>query len=57
MNEDEARKCFEIAKNAVKSQQFDKAEKFLNKSIKLHDNSEAQVLLQRLDFLRSNAAT
>jgi hypothetical protein len=56
MNEDEANKCFEIAKSAVKLKQFDKAEKFLSKSIKLHDNQEAQVLLRRLDYLRSNSA-
>jgi hypothetical protein len=41
MNSDEARKCFEIAKSAVKMNQFDKAEKFLAKSIKLHDNQDA----------------
>ena len=35
MNEDEAQKCFDIAKLAVKQNDFDKAQKFLNKSLKL----------------------
>lgn len=35
MNADEARNCLEIAKAAVKVRNFDKAEKFLVKSIKL----------------------
>lgn len=35
MNEDEAKKCFDIAKEAIKLQLWDKAEKFLLKSIKL----------------------
>lgn len=41
MNEDEAKKCFDIAYAAAKAKNFDKAEKFCLKSIKLHDNSEA----------------
>lgn len=56
MNADEALKCYEIAKNAVKVNNFDKAEKFLTKSIKLHETADAQVLLQRLDYLRKKAA-
>lgn len=55
MNADEAKKCFEIAKQAVNLKNFDKAEKFLVKSIKLHSTDEAQVLLQRLDYLRKHA--
>lgn len=45
MNLEEAKRCFEIAKNAVNDKQFDKAEKYLIKSIKLHETDEAQVLL------------
>ena len=56
MNAEEAKKCYEIAQYAVKLKQFDKAEKFLTKSIKLCESEEAQVLLQRLDFLRKQAA-
>jgi len=55
MNEDEAKKCFDIAKEAVKQKKWDKAEKFLQKSIKLFETQEAQVLLQRIDYLRQNS--
>lgn len=41
MNEDEARKCYELAQNAVKQSDFDKARRFLTKSIKLHSTPEA----------------
>jgi hypothetical protein len=53
MNAEESKKCFEIAQAAVKAHQFDKAEKFLLKSIKLYETPDAQILLQRLDFLKS----
>ncbi len=49
MNADEAAKCLIIAKRAINERNFDKAEKFLVKSIKLHENNEAQSLLARLD--------
>ena len=55
MNAEEAKKCYEIAYEAVKLKQFDKAEKFLVKSIKLFETTEAQILLQRLDFLRKHS--
>ena len=55
MNADEAEKCLNIAKRAINERNFDKAEKFLVKSIKLHDNNEAQTLLQRLDAIRASA--
>lgn len=45
MNADEARRCFEIAKDACTRNDFDKAQKFLVKSISLHETPEAQVLL------------
>ena len=41
MNADEAAKCINIAKRAINDRDFDKAERFLVKSIKLHDNNEA----------------
>ena len=41
MNADEAAKCLQIAKRAINERNFEKAEKFLVKSIKLHDNNEA----------------
>ena len=56
MNADEAEKCLNIAKRAINERNFDKAEKFLVKSIKLHDNNEAQTLLQRLDAIRASAS-
>jgi len=41
MNDDEAQKCLIIAKRAINERNFEKAQKFLIKSIKLHDNNEA----------------
>ena len=45
MNADEALKCLAIAKRAINERNFDKAEKFLIKSIKLNETNEAQTLL------------
>ncbi len=45
MNADEAKKCLNIAKEAINNRNFDKAAKFLVKSIKLHETNEAQGLL------------
>jgi DnaJ-domain-containing protein 1 len=41
MNADEAQKCLVIAKRAINERNWDKAEKFLVKSIKLEETSEA----------------
>lgn len=41
MNESEAIRCYEIAQAAVKANQFDKAERLLLKSIKMHDSPAA----------------
>ena len=41
MNADEAEKCLNLAKRAINERDFDKAEKFLIKSIKLHETNEA----------------
>ena len=56
MNADEARKCLSIARKAIESEQWEKAEKFLVKSIKLHETKEAQGLLKRLDKIKKAAA-
>ena len=56
MNEDEANKCLLIAKQAINKGDYDKAEKFLIKSIKLHDLDESQSLLRKLDRYRQAAA-
>lgn len=42
MNEDEANKCTEIASRAIQERNWEKAEKFLIKSIKLHETQRAQ---------------
>ncbi len=57
MNADEAEKCLNIAKRAVNAGDFGKAEKFLIKSIKLHETNEAQGLLQRLDQIKASRAS
>ena len=54
MNADEAEKCLNLAKRAINERDFDRAEKFLIKSIKLHETNEAQTLLQRLDIIRAS---
>ena len=45
MNADEAVKCYNIARQAINERNFEKAERFLVKSIKLHETNEAQGLL------------
>ena len=57
MNADEAQKCLTIAKRAINERDFAKAERFLIKSIKLHETNEAQTLLQRLDHIKASAAS
>ena len=47
---------FNLAFTFYRKRDFEKAEKFLLKSIKLQETAEAQVLLQRLDYLRKEAA-
>ena len=54
MNADEAQKCLNVAIRAINELNFDKAERFLEKSIKLHETNEAQTLLQRLDKIRAS---
>jgi hypothetical protein len=41
MNVDEAQKCLNVAKQLINMREFDKAERFLVKSIKLHETQEA----------------
>ena len=56
MNADEALKCLAIAKKSINERNWEKAEKFLVKSIKLQETEEAQSLLKRLDLIRQAAA-
>ena len=41
MNADQAAKCLSMAIQAINARDFEKAEKFLTKSIKLHETNEA----------------
>ena len=54
-NEDQADKCIQIALAAIEEQNWSKAEKFLDKSMKFHQSKEAQNLLYKLDTLRRRA--
>ena len=56
MNADEAPKCLAIARESIQKQDFSKAERFLVKSIKLHETSEAQNLLKSLDEIQRKAS-
>jgi uncharacterized protein HemY len=53
MNADEAEKCYELAQVAIKERDFEKAERMLNKSLKLNESDKAKVLLSRLPYLIS----
>ena len=54
-NEDQADKCIQIALAAIEEQNWSKAEKFLDKSMKFHQSKQAQNLLYKLDTLRRRA--
>ena len=41
MNKDEALKCYQFALQAIEENDFDKAERFLTKSIRLHETTDA----------------
>jgi flagellin-specific chaperone FliS len=41
MNADEALKCLNLAKQSINERNFEKAQKYLVKSIKLHETDEA----------------
>ena len=45
MNADEAQKCLSLAKQAINARNFEKAERMLTKSIRLHQTNEATSLL------------
>ncbi len=45
MNVEESQKCISIARAAVKTQDWGKAVRFLEKSMRLHETSEAKHLL------------
>lgn len=53
MNASEAERCIEIAIEAEQAGDWAKAERFLSKSIKLHNTSEAQNLLNQLKLRQS----
>lgn len=41
MNKDEAEKCLSLAKQAINNKEWNKAERLLVKSIRLHETNEA----------------
>ena len=52
MNVDESQKCMELAKKAMTDGNWEKAERMLNKSIRLHETTEAKNLLSNLDEIK-----
>jgi tetratricopeptide (TPR) repeat protein len=46
MNKDEAEKCKNIARKAIANHDYEKAIRFLNKSLKLSPDNEATSLIQ-----------
>ena len=55
MNRGEALRCIEIAKKCIRENNISKAEKFLNKSIKMYETNEAKQLLESLHNPPSSA--
>lgn len=55
-NEDQAEKCVDIAVKAMNEKDWSKAERFLDKSIKLSFSNKAQNLLYKLDTMRRRDA-
>lgn len=53
MNSDESEKCMSLAKKAISEGNWEKAERMLNKSIKLSETTEAKNLLSNLGELKS----
>ena len=56
MNTDEALRCLEIARESILKKDFSKAEKFLAKSIRLNETTEAKILLKSLDVVKRKAS-
>ena len=55
MNQDGARQCLDKAKEALRSNNLDKAQRLLQRSLKLHPTAEAESLLRRLQASASAA--
>ena len=51
-NIDQAEKCVNIAQKAMESQDWSKAERMLDKSLRLNHTNKAQNLLYKLDTMR-----
>lgn len=54
MNRGEALRCIQIAKKCIAEGKLQKAEKFLNKSLRMYDNEEAKKLLASLSSSSSS---
>ena len=53
---EEAEKCVNIALKAIENNDFSKAERFLEKSMRIEQSKKAQNLLYKLDTLKRKAA-
>lgn len=59
MNIDASEQCYELATTYIRSGNLEKAEKLLEKSLKLHPNEKAKILQQKLkagDFNKASGA-
>lgn len=54
-NKDEALKCLSIARQLIENGNYDKANRFVNKSIKLYPTDQATTLLQKLANIDNEA--
>lgn len=54
-NRDEADRCIDIAKAALRDSQIDKAEKFLQKAETLYPTAQAKALLASVQLAKSQA--
>ena len=57
MNRDEALRCIQLAKKYISQNNIKKAEKFLNKSIRMYETQEAKQLLASLSSNNNNTNT
>ena len=53
MNAEEAKRCIDLAVQAIQVRNWAKAERMLVKSIRLNDTEQAQQLLRNLDRMKS----
>jgi DnaJ family protein B protein 12 len=56
-NKDEAKKCYNFAKQHLETGRLDRAEKFIRKSLALFPTPEAEELLRRLESRRASYAS